>query len=246
MTKQHSTLAYAEYAQVYDQLKGDRSESIALIKKLIKKYQPHAKEVLELACGTGSLMEGLQATYHMTGLDVSPAMLQRAKQKMPHVPMYLADMTDFHLGQKFDVIFCVHNSVNHLPSFVDWKEMFACVSQQLKRGGIFIFDINTRAHMDVLTRYGIGVHGAGEHYVLTKVSKHPENDTRYIWEVRIFARKDPYSFTYRPTTIEINTYPEEEIVRALRPDFKPLDIFSLPRTISPEDSNRTYFVYQKV
>jgi SAM-dependent methyltransferase len=153
-------------------------------------------------------------------------------------------MSDFHLGQKFDVIYCVHNSLNHLLAFEDWVSLFQCVSRQLKKDGLFIFDLNSEERLERLSRGELGFYPAGEHYVMTKISKHPEHKERYNWEMRMFIRQDAFSFRLQPTTIEVSTYPVSDVLRALSHNFALLDTFTLSNP-TPDDLGRMYFVCRK-
>lgn len=71
-------------------------------------------------------------------------MLQVAAEKVPNAKLYHQSMVDFSIDEKFDVILCVFDSINHLLDFEDWKKMFANVRKHLNPKGLFIFDINTQ------------------------------------------------------------------------------------------------------
>ena len=50
---------YTGFARFYDRIMGDRDEEIARIRTYISKYLPGARSLLELGCGTGALLAGL-------------------------------------------------------------------------------------------------------------------------------------------------------------------------------------------
>jgi N-dimethyltransferase len=64
-----------------------------LIKCSVKKYNPYATTMLELASGTGNVIERLMHDFDMTGIDLSPAMIEVAQKKLPNIEMHVADMT---------------------------------------------------------------------------------------------------------------------------------------------------------
>ena len=67
--------------------------------------------------------------YHVSGLDISPAMLAIARQKLPEgtSTVYLADMGKvLSLDVKFDAIICVYHGINHLLDFSAWESFFDC------------------------------------------------------------------------------------------------------------------------
>src|SRR4030042_1775288 len=104
---------YDFFAKCYDEVMGDRAESAAWVQGFLKKYHPRAKTVLEIACGTGSVLQHLVKSYEVYGLDLSSEMLSLAKRKVPTGKFALQDMRSFKLKQKFDAIFCVYDSINH-------------------------------------------------------------------------------------------------------------------------------------
>jgi ubiquinone/menaquinone biosynthesis C-methylase UbiE len=54
---------------------GERSKVAEHLRGLIRTANPNAKNVLELGCGTGSMLKRLQDAYEVSGLDVSSKML---------------------------------------------------------------------------------------------------------------------------------------------------------------------------
>ena len=109
-----------------------------------------------------------------------------------------------------------------------------------------ILDVNTPERMELLVRSGIGVWPVGDDYVLTKVSRHPQRSGHYNWEARIFQQKDPYSFTYSPTVVEVSTHPLEDVLRELRSRFQLLSSFELGETTPADDYGRMYIVCRRV
>src|SRR5262245_56612258 len=110
---------------------GSRADSAGYIHSLIRRHKPDAKTLLELACGTGAVVERLSEYYQIAGLDISIEMLSVARKKIPGAPLVQADMVTFELGQKFDVIICVFDSINHILNFADWGRVFRHVARHL-------------------------------------------------------------------------------------------------------------------
>lgn len=104
------------------------------------------QRALELACGTGRLSVPLAAGgVALTGLDLSAAMLERARHKATeagvNVNFVLADMRQFNLGQPFDLIFIPINSLCHLHTRAEVENCLRCVRQHLAPGGRFVVDV---------------------------------------------------------------------------------------------------------
>ncbi len=115
-------------------------------------YQAFAERtgspVLELACGTGRILLPLaKAGIHITGLDISRAMLEIARQKVAmagvddRVRLLQADMRDFALDQQFHMAFCAINSFMHLETQADQLAALRCWRRHLRPGGLLILDL---------------------------------------------------------------------------------------------------------
>jgi len=105
-------------------------------------------KVLELACGTGTLLRELHYRgLRCTGLDKSMPMLRIAREKLRtgSAPSCLiqADMGALPLGAGFDTVICLYDSLNYLPSLDHLSGAVGSVLTHLVPGGVFIFDICT-------------------------------------------------------------------------------------------------------
>lgn len=106
--------------------------------------------VLELACGTGRiLIPTAEAGVEITGVDLSPAMLELARGKIARLPdevisrisLIKGDMTSFELDQRYDLITIPGNSFCLL---IDTEAQRAClrrVHDHLEQGGRLVFSI---------------------------------------------------------------------------------------------------------
>lgn len=234
---------YHAYADIYDRFKGDRSSSVELILSLIGKYKHDAHSVLDLACGTGSIARALVDHFAVFGLDNSISMLRIARQKVPAAHFVRGDMESFKLGMSFDVIYCLHNSANHLLSFQQWENMFSAVAHHLVTGGIFIFDFNPVDKMDRLTTVGPCTTSVGDDYVITQVIKE-EAAGHYIWDTKILLKKKGRHILY-DEPVKVSSYPEHKIAEALRAKFKIAEHFELENPATPDDVGRVYYVCVK-
>ncbi len=106
--------------------------------------------VLELACGTGRILIPIaQAGVHITGLDLSPAMLARAQQKLAALPadvqqcarLVQGDMSNFSLDQRFALIMIPFNSFALLATPERQRAALHCIYNHLEPGGRFAFSI---------------------------------------------------------------------------------------------------------
>jgi SAM-dependent methyltransferase len=108
--------------------------------------------LLELGCGTLRVLLPLAREGHtLVGLDGSPHMLARARQKLAketaevrnRVTLVEADFRTFQLDQKFAFIYLPFNTILGLTTTADQLALFDRVRAHLKRGGLFAFDLFT-------------------------------------------------------------------------------------------------------
>lgn len=132
------------YNLVYAPGSQGRAPEIALAKGMIQAYHPYARSVLDLGTGTGAILKGLEEVVaERVGLDNSVSMLEVARREVPEAEFIEADMSDFQLDRKFDVILCLFDSINHLQDLELWRNLFRRTEQHLEDNGVFIFDIAT-------------------------------------------------------------------------------------------------------
>jgi SAM-dependent methyltransferase len=110
-------------------------------------YQALAEQtggpVLELGCGTGRLTIPLaRAGFAITGLDIVPAMLERARQKAGGLPVRWveADVRSFQLETQFRLIFATTGVVEHMLTRQDQEALLARVREHLAPDGLFALD----------------------------------------------------------------------------------------------------------
>lgn len=106
------------------------------------------RSALELGCGTGRLLHALRAHVPaLVGLELSPDMATFARARLraswPEDPPCVlhADMSDFALGQTFDLIYASANTLRCVTSRRAIARMWACIGRHLRPGGLFIADL---------------------------------------------------------------------------------------------------------
>lgn len=97
---------------------------------------------LDLGCGTGILCGMLrQAGIDAWGMDLSPGMIDIARQRDPGGHYEVADMVTYRPEAAFSLITCTGDALNHLPEAKDIAAVFGNVRSLLEPGGHFIFDV---------------------------------------------------------------------------------------------------------
>ena len=74
---------------------------------MIRTTKLNATNLLELACGTGSMLKHLARDFEVSGVDLSRHMLSIARRKVPPAKLFQENIVTFSLPEPFDVICCV-------------------------------------------------------------------------------------------------------------------------------------------
>ncbi len=105
--------------------------------------------VLDLGCGTGRMtVELAKRGYDMTGVDISPEMLDVARCAAEREGLsdkmlwLLQDMREFELYGTVDLTISCLDCINHITKPKDLDKVLSLVHNYLIPDGLFIFDIN--------------------------------------------------------------------------------------------------------
>ncbi|MEL6489615.1 MAG: class I SAM-dependent methyltransferase [Cyanobacteria bacterium J06634_6] len=172
MTSRYSD--YNNWAWLYNQTMGPEYSrpQLDLLKRVLLPHIPPQGEILDLCCGTGQLIQPLvEAGYQVTGLDGSEDMLSYAKKNAPQATYCLEDARTFDLGDRFHGVFSTSASLNHLMTLEDLSQVFERVHASLKKGGIFVFDLNHPAQLERWWR-GQPTEGALSRYYAWMITPH--------------------------------------------------------------------------
>ncbi|MBV8461787.1 MAG: class I SAM-dependent methyltransferase [Acidimicrobiales bacterium] len=235
--------SYDRLARFYDAIMDDPTPRADRVRVLVERYHPDARSVLELACGTGSILERLATFPERTGLDISPEMLAEARAKLPDVVLVEGDMRDFRLDRRFDVVVCVFDSINHLLDFADWESTFAAVADHLEPGGLFVFDVNTVGELFRI--------GEEQPWVFDFDGNVLIMDVRYgaggrtSWDLRVFERTGPRTFALHHETIGELGVALSRVADALAPRFSVLEVSDPQGAPATDDSPRAFFACRR-
>jgi SAM-dependent methyltransferase len=106
---------FTESAEYYDLVyrSKDYQGEVQKLRDLFAKYVPNARSILDVACGTAEHLRFLSG-FERVGVDINPAFIRLAREKLPEVKFHVGDMTELQLGMKFDVILCLFSSIGYL------------------------------------------------------------------------------------------------------------------------------------
>ncbi|MBE6622458.1 MAG: class I SAM-dependent methyltransferase [Ruminococcaceae bacterium] len=143
------SLPYSALAECYDRLNDHvdyHGWANGLAAKMKALGTPDGALVLDLACGTGNITLPLAALgYDMIGVDLSPDMLNAARQKKgaDKVLWLCQDMRAFELYGTVGAVVCCLDSINYLTGRIGLRKCFSLVHNYLDPDGIFLFDVNS-------------------------------------------------------------------------------------------------------
>lgn len=139
---------YGLFVKYYDEIvrpeKDQLEDEFFYLNELVENYNPNASSILECACGTGLILNKFKESWkEVFWIDLSPRMIERTKKLIWDEFVMEADMTNFDLGRKFDVVLCNYNSICHLTTEEKWVDFFKTAKKHLNDKWILIFDITT-------------------------------------------------------------------------------------------------------
>jgi SAM-dependent methyltransferase len=235
--------AYEVFAPFYDMVNGDPDTRSRQILENINRFRPQSESVLELGCGTGAILAGLGSGFSLTGLDLSSEMLAYARRRCPSAHLHQLDMTSFSLAQRFDVVLCIYDTLNHVTTYAGWQSMFERVKEHLVEGGLFIFDLNTLGRLRQLGEMAPWVHHFDEHTLIMNVEF--DGHSLSQWDIQIFEHQFENRFVLHHERIAELGVPLEQVRASLAPDFQLLEELD-PGGFTPNDeSSRALFVFQR-
>jgi SAM-dependent methyltransferase len=129
-------------ARFYDAIYGfkDYEGEAAAIDQRIQRARPGASTLLDVACGTGGHLRYLHERYVCEGVDLAEEQLAIARERLPDVPLHLADMTSFDLGRRFDAVVCMFSSIGYAGTLEGLHAAIAAMAAHLNPGGVLIVE----------------------------------------------------------------------------------------------------------
>jgi SAM-dependent methyltransferase len=134
---------YGQEARLYDSLyafKDYRADAERVHQIVSRVARSGGRRLLDVACGTGSLLAFLRDHFTVEGIDLSPEMLAVAREKCPGVPFHEGDMRDFSLGARFDAVVCLCSSIGYTRTNDGLRRAIATMAGHLRPGGALIVE----------------------------------------------------------------------------------------------------------
>jgi len=173
-----SSAAFNRVAPYYDALMGNVPYSMwaDYMEEIFEHMRATPRRILDLATGTGTVALLLaQRGYRVTGVDISEAMLEQAREKAAtmglEVQFIRRDAAELDLPEgSFDAVVSLYDSLNYILELERLQRAFEGVAHALAPGGLFVFDLNTICSF--------------EQELFTQQNLSPGRPVRYVWRSR--------------------------------------------------------------
>jgi len=134
---------FKETARYYDRIyafKDYASEVEAVVSIVDAELWTDGRRLLDVACGTGLHLEYLKKHFDAEGLDLSPELLEVARERNPKLVFHGADMRTFTLDSRYDVITCLFSSIGYMTTLEDLRTAIERMAAHLVPGGLLIVE----------------------------------------------------------------------------------------------------------
>jgi SAM-dependent methyltransferase len=139
--------SYDAIALVYDQFTADYDLELwqGNILAGLEGVGLRGKRLLDVGCGTGwGLRRMLSRGWEVSGCDISPKMLERARAKVgDSMRLEVADIRSLPVFGEFDLVWALGDVVNYLASIEELERALSCMRANLAPGGLLAIDANT-------------------------------------------------------------------------------------------------------
>lgn len=204
-------------APFYDLDVHEHDEDLPFYRQIV---EMHGTEVLELGCGTGRVALDLaDAGASVTGVDISVAMLERARTRAAEAGVAVewieGDLLSLDLGHRFDAVLMPLGTIQHLTSAAQIATALARAAAHLDENGAVVVDVEA-PHGDDFNPGPLPLvehwtrpwpEGGGQVTKLVAVDVAPSEALRYVtWHFDVQPAEGPLTrvtsqFTLRTTTL---------------------------------------------
>ncbi|NIM96472.1 MAG: methyltransferase domain-containing protein [Anaerolineales bacterium] len=134
---------FSETARYYDKIyaQKDYQTEVERVRAIVnERLHSDGVRLLDVACGTGHHIQYLKENFLVEGLDINEELLEIAQQQNPEVSFHQADMVDFDLGKKYEVLTCLFSSIGYVKTLDNLNKAVASMAHHLVPGGLLIIE----------------------------------------------------------------------------------------------------------
>lgn len=208
---------YDELSKVYDIVFPMEEKTLNF---LLKDLKSNAK-VIDLACGTGAYsIELARRGYEVIGLDLDSEMIRLADEKKEKLPVnfFAEDMRkakENFQGNKYDMIFCIGNSIVHLDNKGQIESLIKDSYELLHEDGILDiqiinFDRILKNKVEALPT----IHRENEGVKFIRRYKHGQEDKKIFFETELEISNNGSVEIYK-NSVPLISLQSEELLKML-------------------------------
>jgi len=137
-------------AENYDAILAKRKSLCFFDTEYLRKNIKSGDRVLDLGCGTGRHLLGLCDLAEMTGIDISPKMIEIADRKLKgKAKLIVGDIINVNslVDGKFNVVLMMYHTLGSIDSSVSRADLFCQINKLLKENGRLILHVHNRRHI---------------------------------------------------------------------------------------------------
>jgi SAM-dependent methyltransferase len=136
---------YDETADIYDLIYArirDRESEAARVATVIRDRYQNARDILDVACGTGERARRLSTEYgfNVDGIDLAADMLEQARSKNTSGCFTQEDMVEFDLGRTYDVVLSLFSSIGYVCTTDRLFAAVAAMGRHVASDGLLIIE----------------------------------------------------------------------------------------------------------
>ena len=255
-------MSYEVFAPYYDLLtqnvnyKGYAGRVFSLIRRYLKAAPGPGQKitVADIACGTlnlGICLEDLG--FKVIGTDLSDDMISAAKHKIKDsgssIILLKQDMRKLCLPYCADAAVCSLDALNHLPRLDSVKQAFLAAAENLKPGGLFIFDMNTPyKHRKVLADNSFVFDRPKEGVYAVWQNEYRPGDCSVKITLDFFLRQEDGSFVRKSESFRERAYHTKTVAELVENcGFELLEIFDGLKNSAPTKfTERILYVARRI
>ncbi len=234
-------------AELYDHINGNAYVPYAdFLEESFKKADIKVNEVLDMGCGTGGIAALLaDRGYDMIALDISPEMLNIAREKNygKNTLLLCQDMREFELYGTVQAVYSSFDCINYLTEKGDLDRVFALVRNYLESGGVFIFDINTEYRYKNVYDGMSYVYEVEDDMAVWR-SAYDESEELCEFTVDLFSEED--GAYYRSTELQTQKYHSPESVLASAEGFVLVEKSGGKGFDGCDGNEKEYYIFKKL
>jgi SAM-dependent methyltransferase len=228
-------IAYEAIAPVYDDFthENDYETWFGLLLPELEKHGLRSGRLLDVGCGSGkSLAPMLERGWQIHGCDISPAMLELAREKAgdADVRLDVADMRELPDFGEFELVWALNDSINYLLDADELAAALEGMRRNLAPQGLLLFDVNTLCSYRSFFAEEVVVEREGKRMIwrgLSSADAPPGSVCEASFEVEPLDGEGAGP-AIAPELHRERHFPEDEVLATLaRSGFECLDVFGL-------------------